>query len=80
MYVFLHGYMWEDVMSEPQQPRGVQEKASLRTKANMPWTTEQKGRKGRKLLNVCALLLNKSVFDPENFGFLGSISHYLSHV
>lgn len=61
-------------MSEPQQPRGVQEKASLRTKANMSWTTEQKGTKDRKFLSVCALLLNKPVFDPENFGFLGNIS------
>lgn len=65
--VFLHGYMGEDVM-EPKYPRGVQERASLRAKANMCWMTEQKS---RKHLGACALLLNKPVLDPETSGFLG---------
>lgn len=35
MYFFLHGYVREGVMSELQQPPGVQEVASRRTKTNM---------------------------------------------
>lgn len=54
-------------MSELWQLPGVQEEASLRTKASVQRMTEWNS---GKHLAACAVLLNKPVPDPETSGFL----------
>ena len=66
MHFFMHGCGRQDVMSELQQPPGVQEEANLRTKSTMLRMKEQNS--GNHL--GAYAVLNKPVLDPETSGFL----------